>query len=139
MNIVVLDGNLTRDPIVNVVKANGKDVTVAKITIAENRKYKKADGTWGEQTNFIQCEAWDTGAENLAKKFVKGDHILIEGNLRSESWDDKATGEKKSATKVRIDHFQFIPRGAKAAPAEEPQPTPVNEEDSPKVNGDTPF
>ena len=50
MNIVVLQGNLVRDPESRTVKISGKDVSVCNFSIAVNRKYTKADGDKEQET-----------------------------------------------------------------------------------------
>lgn len=113
MNHVALKGNLARDPEVKVLNLNGKSVTVANFTIAVSRFFKKANGERDKDTTFIACEAWDTGAENLAKFFVKGDPILIEGSLKTDNWEKD--GQKMSRVKVRVTNFDRLYR----APARE--------------------
>jgi len=108
MNYVVETGNLTRDPEHRVVKgAGGKETTVVSFTIANSRRFKKKDGSPGEETYFFRCEAWDKGAETIAKYFKKGSPILVQGSLRNNPWVDK-DGNKRSDTIIRVEHFEFF-------------------------------
>jgi single-strand DNA-binding protein len=106
MNSVFLMGNLGRDIDVKVVNANGRQTTVATCVLAVNRRFKKADGEWGENTTWTPIELWDAGAETFAEKCGKGDRILIEGSLKSESWEKE--GVKHSRLLVRVDKFYLI-------------------------------
>ena len=67
MNLVVLKGNLARDPNLRTINtSNGKDTSVVNFTIAVSREYTKSDGSKDKITTFVPCEAWDTGAETIA-------------------------------------------------------------------------
>jgi single-strand DNA-binding protein len=106
MNTVVLMGNLGRDIDAKVVTTGGRKTTVATCVLAVNRRYKKADGEWGENTTWTPIELWDAGAEAFAEKCAKGDRILIEGSLKSESWEKD--GKNHSRLLVRVDKFYLI-------------------------------
>lgn len=113
MNIVVLKGNLTRDPEVRDVPLGDKSTTVANFTVAVSRYYKKANGERGQDTEFIDCEAWDTGAVTAGKILSKGDPVLIEGSLKVDTWEDKESGQKRSRTRVRVSNFDKLARFTK--------------------------
>ncbi len=108
MNQVILTGNLTRDPEPRTFESNGKKVTVVNFTVASSRHFKKRDGTADQETLFMDCEAWDTGAETIVKYMTKGSKILVEGSLKNETWEDKETKTKRSKTKIRVNRFEFF-------------------------------
>lgn len=114
-------GRLTRDPEVRVV--GGKNV--AKFGLAVNRRYKK-DEEWVDDTMFIDCELWDTGADRLVEHFKKGDLILIDdGQIRLDTWEDKTTGQRRQKHYVRVNHFQSFFHLLKKAPELPPGEGPV--------------
>ena len=106
MNITLLRGNLARDPELRVVNTNGKQTSVVNFTVAVSRDYVKANGEKDKIASFINCEAWDTGAEMIAESFKKGDLVMIEGSLRNDSWEKD--GVKHSSLKVRVNNFSKI-------------------------------
>jgi dTDP-D-glucose 4,6-dehydratase len=56
--------------------------------LASNRKFKKQDGTQGEEVCFIDVKIFGRTAE-IANQFLKkGSKICIEGKLTYESWED---------------------------------------------------
>jgi len=117
LNKVLLMGNFTRDPELRYLPNN---TAVVSFSLAVNEVYKDKDGNKVERADFIDCEAFAKTAENIGKFFAKGRPIFIEGRLRLDQWDDKATGQKRSKIKVIAENFQFIgpPPGATgAAPA----------------------
>ena len=108
MNITLLKGNLARDPEVRVVTTGNKQTSVVNFTVATSREYTKANGDKDKITSFINCEAWDSGAEIIANSFKKGDLVLIEGSLRNDSWEKD--GVKHSTLKIRVNNFAKIPK-----------------------------
>jgi len=106
MNTVILRGNLARDPELRTVSSSGKQTSVVNFTVATSREFKRSDGTQDKVTSFIQCEAWDSGAEAIAASFKKGDLVMIEGSLRNDTWEKD--GVKRSTVKVRVNNFGKI-------------------------------
>lgn len=111
MNIVMLRGNLARDPELRVINSGEKQTSVVNFTVATSREFTKANGTQDKITSFISCEAWDSGAEAIASSFKKGDLVMIEGSLRNDSWEKD--GVKHSTLKVRVNNFAKITKSAK--------------------------
>ncbi len=112
MNITLLKGNLARDPEMRTISSNGKQTAVVNFTVATSREYTKANGEKDKITSFINCEAWDSGAEVIGSSFKKGDLVMIEGSLRNDSWEKD--GVKHSTLKVRVNNFSKITRLSKA-------------------------
>ena len=106
MNIVLLKGNLARDPELRVVGSGDKQTSVVNFTVATSREYTKNNGEKDKITSFINCEAWDSGAEVIGESFKKGDLVLIEGSLRNDSWEKD--GVKHNTLKVRVNNFSKI-------------------------------
>lgn len=104
MNIVMLRGNLARDPDLRFV--GERKTAVVNFTVATSREFTRANGTQDKVTSFISCEAWDTGAEAIAEVLKKGDLVMIEGSLRNDSWEKD--GVKHSTIKVRVNNFAPI-------------------------------
>jgi single-strand DNA-binding protein len=106
-NEVLLAGNLTRDVELKMV---GNDNQVCSFGLAINRKYKTKAGELKEDTTFVDVSAWGKTAGFIAQYFAKGQPIFICGSLRLESWDDKATGQKRSKLTVVADQAMFVGR-----------------------------
>lgn len=107
-NKVILLGNLTRDPEMRVTP---KGTAVTKFGLAVSRKYRAADGTEAEDVTFVDVEAWGKQAETINKFCVKGRPLMLEGRLQLDSWEDKATKQKRSKLKVFLESFTFLPGG----------------------------
>ena len=118
MNKVCLVGRITKDI---ELRANDKDISYTRFTLAVNRKHKNANGEY--EADFISCVAWRERAELLSKHFGKGSQIGIEGHIQTGSYD-KEDGSKVYLTDVIVDSISFI--GTKK---NEEQPAPSYEED----------
>ena len=99
MNKVMLMGRLTKDPEVR----TGESTTVAKYTLAVNRKFKKD----GEPTaDFINCVSFGKTAEFAEKYFRKGMQVAISGRIQTGSYTNK-DGNKVYTTDVVVEEQEF--------------------------------
>src|SRR5580658_507430 len=100
-NKIILVGNLTRDPEIRYV---GSGAAVTKFTLAVNRRSKQ-----GEETDFIDCVAWEKLAETCNTYLKKGSSCLVEGRLSIRSYETKE-GEKRKAAEVVLNTMQMLDR-----------------------------
>ena len=102
LNHITLSGNLTADI---ELKQTPSGVSVAKFTLAVNRKYAKEGAE--KKTDFFRCVSWRHGAEYLANYAGKGTQIVVEGHLEQEEYTDKQ-GNKRDAVTVVAENVQVI-------------------------------
>jgi single-strand DNA-binding protein len=113
LNKVMLIGRLTRDPEVRTFSNGGK---VAKFGFAvNNRKKNQQTGQWEDEPCFVDCSVFNRGengrqADLVEQSLRKGHQVFLEGHLVLEQWQDKTTGDKRSALRVVVDNFQFLER-----------------------------
>ncbi len=105
-NRITLVGNLTRDPEIRYV---GSGAAVTKFTLAVNRRSKQQ-----EETDYIDCVAWDKLAETCNTYLKKGMSCLVDGRLSIRSYDDK-DGNKRKATEVVVNTMQMLDRANRGA------------------------
>lgn len=105
VNKVILIGNVTRDP---EVKFTPKGSAVTDVGLAINRNYTLENGEKREEVTFIDVELWGRLAEIAGEYAKKGRPVYIEGRLRMESWEDKASGQKRSRLKVVGENLQLL-------------------------------
>jgi single-strand DNA-binding protein len=105
LNKVLLMGRLTRDPELRYTP-NGAAVT--DLPLAINRTYSTKDGDRREETLFVDVTVWNRQAETCCQYLKKGRAVHVEGFLKTETWDDKTTGDKRSKTKVEAERVQFL-------------------------------
>ncbi len=115
-NKVMLIGNLTRDP---EVRYTPKGSAVCDIGLAVNRVYTSDSGEKVEEVTFVDVVLWSKMAELAGKYLHKGRPVFIEGRLQMDSWEDKATGQKRTRLRVVGEQMQFLgsPQGGDRAPA----------------------
>ncbi|MBD3427216.1 MAG: single-stranded DNA-binding protein [Candidatus Omnitrophica bacterium] len=104
LNKVFLMGNLTRDPELRYVPSG---TAVANFTVAVNRPYKDSSGEKKEDVSFIRVVVWGKMAEICGEYLSKGRPVLVEGRLKSRSWEDQS-GQKRSALDVVAVNVQFL-------------------------------
>lgn len=129
-------GNLTTDPLLKYTPSN---IAVLNFTIAVNRTYTKKDGTKGRETFFAPLEAWDKGAEYIAKNFSKGDRIDVECSAKTDQWKDKETESPRSRTKFRVNEFDKLPRFVKRETEGETENAAVSADKNVEPVVDVPF
>jgi single-strand DNA-binding protein len=97
VNKVILIGNLGKDP---EVKYTQSGMAVAHFSLATNDRVKDKDGNWGDRTEWHNIVLFERKAEVAAEYLKKGRTVYIEGSIRTNSWDDKETGQKKYRTEI---------------------------------------
>ena len=115
LNKVILMGRLTDKP---ECKQTPGGVAVCSFTLAVERNYKGADGN--KQTDFINCVAWRSTAEFVARYFDKGMQAAVEGTLQVRSYEDRQ-GNKRKAVEVVAEQVYFAEgtkRNGENAPAQ---------------------
>lgn len=104
-NKVIIAGNLTADP---ELKYTPKGTAIARLRLAVNRSYKTDTGETREEVTYVDVDAWGQQGEVISQYFRKGKPILVEGRLKLDTWDDKATGQKRSKLGVVLESFTFL-------------------------------
>jgi single-strand DNA-binding protein len=105
VNKVILIGNLGKDP---EVKFTANGTPVAKFSLATNERFKDKEGQWQDRTEWHNITAWARTAEIIGEYVKKGSKIYIEGSLRTHSWDDKTSGQKKYMTEIVVNDLVLL-------------------------------
>ena len=105
INTTTIGGRLCRDV---ETKFLPKGTAIANVSVANNRKWKNEAGETKEEVSFFDVVMFGSAAENFAKYHAKGSECLVEGRLKQETWDDKATGQKRSKIVVVADRWHFV-------------------------------
>jgi single-strand DNA-binding protein len=104
LNRVYLIGRLTRDPEVKQTQS-GRSVLNARMAV--NLAYRDNEGNWQEDVTFVNLVAWRRLADICGEFLHKGSPVLVEGRLRSRSWEDQA-GKNRHVVEVQADRVQFL-------------------------------
>ena len=140
LNQVLIAGRITHDP---ELRYTANNVAFCRLRIANTRYFRKKDGERGEETCFIDATLWDKQAEWVGERLKKGRPVIIEGRLKTDQWEDKSTGQKRS--KIEIKAYRVTPldweddgRGPSQQPQSTPAPAPRPIEE-PIPEDDIPF
>lgn len=130
LNKVFILGNLTRDP---EIRALPSGQSVVSLGVATNRFY--TDSSTGEKkqdVEFHNVVAFGKLADLASRYLTKGSLVLIEGRLKTRSWEDSA-GNKRSRTEIIAENIQLAPRTIRkeeTTPPHSKEEIPVIEESS---------
>ena len=125
MNKAIIIGNVGKDPEIKKFD-NGQ---VANLTIATTEKYTKNDEKV-EVTEWHNIVATGKLSEIIEKWVKKGDKILIEGKIRTRSYEKN--GEKRYVTEIFALNMEML-GGKKSPNTSDPSETT----DLPPVTNDT--
>jgi len=121
LNYVALMGRACADPD---LKYTPKGTPVLNFRMAVSRRYKDpTSGEWKEDASFFTVVYFGQYAERVGETLKKGSGVLVEGRLRSRSWESQS-GEKRSTVEVNASRVQNLdkqtpsgaPRPAEGAP-----------------------
>ncbi|MCD6130765.1 MAG: single-stranded DNA-binding protein [Candidatus Hydrothermae bacterium] len=104
LNFVLLSGRLVQDPELRYTPSGRP---VARMRIASDRRFKDQSGEWQTETLFVDVIAWRDLAERCADKLRKGSPVIVEGYLRSRSWETES-GQRRSVIEVVGRRIQFL-------------------------------
>lgn len=126
MNIVILQGRLTKDPEARFTQS-GKSVVT--FSLAVDRPFTK-DGN--READFINCVAFGKTGELIGNYLSKGRRLLVEGRLQIRPYTDK-NGDKRTSTEVIVNSMDFVDSKGKTDKAdfsefEQPQTPPFDEQ-----------
>lgn len=127
LNLIVLEGRLTRDPELTAVNGGQEK---CGFTIAVDR-YAGKDKD--KETDFFTCEVWGQRAAFVSKYFHKGDGINVTGAHTSRTVDKD--GQKRTYWTVKCSTVDFPVGGNKGASAGHSEPSAGVPVDA----GDVPF
>ena len=97
-------GRLARDPELSYTPSGA---AVARFTVAVDRDY--TDKTTGKrETDWIKVTCWRKLAEIVSQQLTKGRLVAVEGSIRTDSYTDKTSGDKRSSTGVVADAVRFL-------------------------------
>jgi len=104
VNVVVVTGNLTRDP---ELRHTGGGTAVCDLRVAVNSRRKDQSGNWVDKPNYFDVTVWGAQGENCANYLSKGRPVAIEGRLDWREWEAK-DGGKRQAVQIIANTVQFL-------------------------------
>jgi single-strand DNA-binding protein len=105
LNRVELIGRLGKDPEVKNTPTGKK---VGTFSLAVDRRWKAADGTLKEETDWFNVEVWGRLAEVCQEYLKKGRLVYVDGRLQTQRYEHQ--GEIRYFTKVVARQVQILDR-----------------------------
>lgn len=133
VNKVILIGRLGKDPEVINLESAKKVV----FSLATSEVYYDKENVKRELTEWHNIVMW-RGLADTAEKFLKkGDLLFVEGRIRTRSWEDKETQQKRYITEINADFMQMLgsPRNGGGGSSDKEE----KEIDQPAADDDLPF
>jgi single-strand DNA-binding protein len=109
---VTITGNLTDDPEL-AYTPNG--AAVANFRVAVTPRVRDGNGWKDGETSFFRITAWRDLAEHLADSLAKGDRVIVQGQLKTRSWETPE-GDKRQMVEVTAEEAGPSLRWATAKP-----------------------
>ena len=110
VNKVLLLGNVGKDPEVY----NLHSGIVVNLSLATNESFKDGRGDWQERVEWHNLVAFQRTAEIIRDYVRKGSRIFVEGKLRTHSWDDKQSGERRHKKEILVSEVSLLSSGTSA-------------------------
>jgi single-strand DNA-binding protein len=106
VNVVVITGNLTRDP---ELRHTGGGTAVCELRVAVNSSRKNGQtGQWEDKANYFDVVVWGAQGENCANYLSKGRPVAVEGRLDWREWEAKDGSGKRQAVSIVANRVQFL-------------------------------
>lgn len=125
LNQVLVEGNLTQDPVLKAIGEGGKQVCTFSIGV--DRTYRNAKRELVDEVTFVDVEAWGNLGANCGKYLTKGRGVRIVGHLKQNVWKDKDQ-KTRSRLFLAADHVEFLFDGTHRKDGVESVQLPNNEE-----------
>ena len=84
------------------LRFTGSSKAVCTVRLVIGHRKKQGDQWVDAGATFLDVQAWDKLAENLAESVRKGDRIIVTGRLTTEEWVGKE-GDKRTTQRVSAD------------------------------------
>ena len=105
VNVVVITGNLTRDP---ELRSTSGGTSVCKLRVAVNSRRRDQGGEWTDKPNFFDVTVFGAQGENCSTYLSKGRPVAIEGRLDWSEWEAQDGSGKRSKVEIIANSVQFL-------------------------------
>jgi single-strand DNA-binding protein len=100
--VITIVGSLGQDP---EIRYGASGTAMVSFSVATTpRSFNRQTNAWDDgETLWTRCVAFKDLAENIGESLVRGSRVVVTGRLVAKSWDDKTSGEKRTATELIVD------------------------------------
>jgi|YNPMSStandDraft_1061717.scaffolds.fasta_scaffold04812_7 single-strand DNA-binding protein len=131
INLIILSGRLVED---GVVRYTPQGTAVCTVRFASDRNFKNAQGQWVKEPLFINLVLFREIAERSAGRLKKGTPLIVEGALRSRTYESRE-GQRRTVYEIVVRRLHLLEKAE-----EETIYVPEEEEivEEPALPGDVP-
>lgn len=127
-------GNLVEDPTLRFTP-NGAAVANFRVASTPRTFDKNTNQFVDGEALFMTCNVWRQAAENASNSLSKGDRVIVTGNLKQRSFENKQ-GERRSVIELDVDE---VGPSLKYATAELSKSTKGGSGSNSSSNGESPW
>lgn len=117
MNIVVISGRVCKEPMINRFES-GAVLTEFSISVYNGKDKKTGDYN---KSTWLDVKCWSYAAED-ASKLVQKQEVTVKGEILSDHWQDKNTGQNRSKMYLRGEEVTLSKRVPKDGQQSQPAP-----------------
>ena len=121
MNKVIITGNLGHKPEIRKAKSG---LSIVNLRVATNERVKDGDN-WTDHTEWHSVVVFGKQAENCERYLDKGSKVLVEGKIRTRTWEDKEGNTRKS-TEIVANNVEFLNKVENGAGQQQARPAPTS-------------
>jgi len=104
LNRVTLLGHAGKDPEIHVLPSG----TLVNLSLATSERFKDSRGEWQERTEWHNIVGHQRIGEILRDYVRKGSRIYVEGALRTRSWEDRESGQRRYRSEVVVTDINLL-------------------------------
>lgn len=103
VNVVVLTGNLTKDPEVRQLTSG---ITLCKLRLAYTTVRKAEGGDYVAKSNFVGVTVWAGQGETCGRLLKRGSYVAVTGRLEWWETDDEDGG--RQGHEIIAENVEFL-------------------------------
>ena len=136
INKVILVGRLGKDP---ETKSTPSGTTVTKFSLATDERFTDRTGERQQRTEWHNIVAWGKLGDICGQFLRKGKLVYIEGSIRTDSWDDKESGQKRYRTEIIASEMKMLEKRGEGEGGPAYAPGNSQSHDAVAEDDDVPF
>jgi single-strand DNA-binding protein len=106
------------------IKTFDTGLMVCNARLLINQPGSKRDD--GSQPDSFKLVLWNERAQAFVDTCAKGDLVEVSGQVKSETWQDRTSGEQRSAWTVQVEKWELLmKRRSDGAPAQQQAAAPA--------------
>jgi single-strand DNA-binding protein len=118
LNRVTLLGHAGKDPQVHILPSG----TLVNLSLATSERFKDIRGEWQERTEWHYLVGYQRTGEILRDYVKKGSRLYVEGSLRTRSWEDRESGQRRYRVEVLVTDVNLLSQVSAANDSSGPLP-----------------